>query len=787
MRQPTDEARSLEVPLSGSTSAASSGRSQPSRFTQAANAIGTFAGRMPLRSKFWLSLALVIVVMTAGTLLALRQSLQTQAQHQVEQEARNALLTFQLMTQQQRAALVRKAELLATLALLREGDVTTLRDISQDPWQSDDCDLFALVDATGHVTSLQARSPQLSPEAANKAIASLLRTPEPREWLDSGSRLYQVVTEPYYRDPPFNTVVLGKAVVGREIDANTAKNLARILSTEVLFQGAGTTVSSFFPFQEREVSKQLQLELPSKEVHLGKQRFFASVLALESGGLSFVVLKSADDAFAALARFNHLLLGLGLVAVVAGGALVFLISHTFTQPLATLVEGVHALEQGNFSYPLAPVGNDEVARVTRAFESMRGTLQRNEVQREQLEGQLRQSQKMDALGRLAGGVAHDFNNLLTVIKGHSDLVLEHVEPADPIRGSCEQIRRVSDRAAALTRQLLAFSRCQMLQPKVLDLNELIIEMGKLLRRLLREDIEYNLRLGESLARVHADPGQIEQVLLNLTVNAADAMPSGGTLTIETQNIHVDDGHARSRPGLASGDFVMLSITDSGHGMTPDLRARIFEPFFTTKEEGKGTGLGLATVYGIVKQSSGYIDVQSAPGEGTRFDIYLPQVRGQVEAAAVEQRSNGALRRRGTVLVVEDQDDVRALTCEFLKSAGYQVLTAADGAEALAVGERCGKSIRVLVTDVVMPRMSGTEVARKLQDLLPDLKVVYTSGYLDEFVADQGGFAGNSFLQKPFSRDALLREVDTLLSGKAPDKTLGKAADKTDRALLQGVH
>jgi len=324
----------------------------------------------------------------------------------------------------------------------------------------------------------------------------------------------------------------------------------------------------------------------------------------------------------------------------------------------------------------------------------------------------------------------------------------------------------------------------MLQPKVLDLNELIIEMGKLLRRLLREDIEYKLRLGESLAHVHADPGQIEQVLLNLTVNAADAMPAGGTLTIETQNIHVDDGYARSHPGMASGDFVVLSITDSGHGMTPDLKARIFEPFFTTKEKGKGTGLGLATVYGIVKQSSGYIDVESTPGEGTRFDIYLPQARGQIEAAAAEHKANGAKRGRGTVLVVEDQDDVRALTCEFLKSAGYQVLTAADGAEALAVGERFGKSIRILVTDVVMPRMSGTEVAHKLQELLPELKVVYTSGYMDEFAEDNPGFEGASFLQKPFSRDALLREVHTLLSGKAPDQTIAK----TDRStLLHGVH
>jgi len=770
MRNSWDESRFRDEqgPPSASSRPALHRRSVSRLLRLATDTILPFNSRVKLRTKFLLSLALVTVALMAGTLLSVRQSLQAQAQRQLAQDAQKALLTFQVMAQQQRSVLSHKAELLAALAFMRGGNATALRDAIEDPWQSDECELFALVDADGRITALQTRVPDLSATAANQTIGTFLRSSATREWWASSTGLYQIVVKPYYQDPPHNTVLLGRAVVGREINAAKAKDLARILSGEVLFRHpTNATVSSVLPFQEDELARQLHADSAAQEVHLGQKRFFASSLQLEPGGLRFVVLKSRDEALAALARLNRLLLAFGLVAVLAGSLLIYLISDTFTRPLASLVAGVRALEQGDFSYPLAPIGNDEVAQVTRAFDSMRHTLERNEAQRAQLEEQLRQSQKMDALGRLAGGVAHDFNNLLTVIKGHSDLVLERIEPSDPIRGSCEQIRKVSDRAASLTRQLLAFSRRQMLQPRVLDLNELIIEMGKLLRRLLREDIEYNIRLGESLARVHADPGQIEQVLLNLTVNAADAMPAGGTLTIETQNIHVDESHAKDRVALAVGHYVRLMVTDSGHGMTEEIKARIFEPFFTTKVEGKGTGLGLATVYGIVKQSSGFIYVDSEPNHGTRFEIYLPQVRAELEPAVAETNSQSARRGRGTVLVVEDQDDVRALTCEFLKSAGYKVLTAADGVEALAIAERCGASIRVLLTDIVMPRMRGPEVARCLRDLLPGLKVVYTSGYIEESAEDAKALEGAPFLQKPFSRDALLRAIEAVLSGSPP--------------------
>ena len=728
-----------------------------------------FAEQMKLRSKFLLSLILVIATMTCGTLLAVRQSMQAQVQRQMEEDARNSILTFQVMQQQRRLVLSRKAELLATLAYMRNGEPTVIRDVSQDPWQSEECDLFALVDNKGKITALQTRLSDFPADVSNESIRELVRDAGSQDWWVNQKRIYQVVVKRFYKDPPMNSISLGAVIVGREIDPAKAKDLGKVLSSEVVFLYRGDTlVSSLAAADEQQVTQLLKGGSVPQEVELGNKHFYTGSLDLLPGShpsVGFAVLKSDEEALASLASLNHLLVGLGLIVVLAGVMLVYLISDTFTKPLGSLVEGVRALEEGNFSYPLAAAGGDELGQVTRAFESMRSTLERNQEQRAQLEEQLRQAQKMDALGRLAGGVAHDFNNLLTVIKGNTDLALERIHPTDSVRGNCEQIRRVADRAALLTRQLLAFSRRQMLQPKVLDLNELVVEMGRLLKRLLREDIEYKVQLGESLARVQADPGQMEQVLLNLIVNASDAMPTGGMLTVETENVQVDEKHAQSRPPLAPGDYVMLAVSDTGYGMDDNIKARVFEPFFTTKEPGKGTGLGLATVYGVVKQSSGYIFVDSAPGAGARFEIYLPQVPEKVQTAKVEERAAKLGRGRETVLLVEDEEDVRLLTCEFLRAAGYQVLTAADGEAGLEIGRRFRGDIDILVTDVVMPRMRGPELAKQLKRFLPDLKVVYMSGYTEEFNDGKRFLQGASFLQKPFSRDALLRQVHDALKGK----------------------
>jgi len=389
---------------------------------------------------------------------------------------------------------------------------------------------------------------------------------------------------------------------------------------------------------------------------------------------------------------------------------------------------------------------------------------RDVTERVQLEQQLRQAQKMEAVGRLAGGIAHDFNNILTAITGYSDLLLEDLAASDPRREDVQEVRKAADRAAGLTRQLLAFSRQQVLQPQVLDLNALVSELEKMLRRLLGEDVELAARLDPALGRVKADPGQLEQVVMNLAVNSRDAMPSGGKLTIETANVLLDEPYARDHYPGRPGPYVLLAVSDNGVGMSDETQAHLFEPFFTTKEKGKGTGLGLATVYGIVKQSGGFIWVYSEVGHGTAFKIYLPRV-DQPAAAAAGGTAPAAPAARGTetVLLAEDEAPVRAVARQVLERQGYTVLEAPSAEAALDVAERYSGPIHLLLTDVVMPGMSGRDLALRLATLRPEARVIYMSGYTDDAITRHGVLEpGLAFVQKPFAPDALARKVRDVL-------------------------
>ncbi len=381
----------------------------------------------------------------------------------------------------------------------------------------------------------------------------------------------------------------------------------------------------------------------------------------------------------------------------------------------------------------------------------------------QSEEQFRQSQKMEAIGRMAGGIAHDFNNLLTAITGYSELLLQVPELDGGVRGNLEEIRKAAGRAAGLTHQLLAFSRRQVLRPVVLDLNMLVANIHKMLRRVIGEDIELVTVLGTELGRIKADPGQLEQVVMNLVVNARDAMPIGGTLTIETANKELDEEYARTHVPTRPGSYVMLAITDTGVGMNSNTLARIFEPFFTTKEQGKGTGLGLSTVYGIIKQSDGFIWAYSEPERGTSFKVYLPRVEGEaVVPAETIERPMELPHGTETVLLVEDEESVRNLVRTILQEFGYTVLEASHGGEALRVAIRHEGPIHVMLTDVVMPLMSGRQLTDKLAPLRPEMKVIYMSGYMDHTVVHAGILEpGTVFLQKPFTPVVLaqkLREV-----------------------------
>jgi PAS domain S-box-containing protein len=387
-----------------------------------------------------------------------------------------------------------------------------------------------------------------------------------------------------------------------------------------------------------------------------------------------------------------------------------------------------------------------------------------EQQSEKLAQQLQQAMKMEAVGLLAGGVAHDFNNLLTGIGGYVDLIISDLNPGDPILSDLNEIKRATQSATTLTSQLLAFSRKQLIEPKVLNLNKLISNLQKMLQRLIGEDIELSTKMFENLTSVRIDPGQFEQILVNLVVNARDAMPGGGKLTIETANINIDEDYCAVHPYVKTGRHVMLAVSDTGCGMSDEVKARLYEPFFTTKQKGRGTGLGLATTYGVVKQSGGSIEVYSEPGEGTTFKIYLPAIEGVLQQLEIEEpASPSVLKGEETILLVEDEKIVRELAAKILKRLDYNILSASNGVEALEIAQNYHGVINLLITDVVMPGMNGRQLADRLIQVRPNIKVLFTSGYTENTIAHHGIIDENlSFIGKPYSSHDLAKKIRRLL-------------------------
>jgi nitrogen-specific signal transduction histidine kinase/CheY-like chemotaxis protein len=386
------------------------------------------------------------------------------------------------------------------------------------------------------------------------------------------------------------------------------------------------------------------------------------------------------------------------------------------------------------------------------------------TERRNLEEQFRQSQKMDAVGRLAGGIAHDFNNLLTVIRLNTEIILEGFDPTDPRSEDVRQIKSAAERASTLTRQLLAFSRKQILQPRVLDMNAVVGNVEPMLRRLIGDDVTIVSNCG-ARGYVVADPGQLDQILMNLVVNARDAMPQGGRITIETRNIDLDENYSSEHAPVVPGRYIMLAVGDTGVGMTQDTREHAFDPFFTTKEAGKGTGLGLATVYGIVKQSGGYVWIYSEPGHGTTLKLYFPEVSSAAAFTTTDNRAASKEVKRGseTILLVEDEAAVRGLTSRILEKQGYRVIAAQHGREAMDIASREEGPIDLVLTDVVMPGMNGRGLVERLTGIRPGIKSLYMSGYTDDDIIRRGFIeASKSFLQKPFTSDGLLQTVRKVL-------------------------
>jgi PAS domain S-box-containing protein len=423
------------------------------------------------------------------------------------------------------------------------------------------------------------------------------------------------------------------------------------------------------------------------------------------------------------------------------------------------VRGDGRLVSVDCSYSVVQVGSGHVVMV----------IARDVTERDRLQQQLAQAQKMEAVGRLAGGVAHDFNNLLTVISGYSELVQDRLGSDAATRALVAEIGKAGERAAALTRQLLTFSRQQVIAPQILDVNAVVADTGKMLRRLIGEDIELTTSLDPALGRVKADPGQIGQVILNLAVNARDAMPKGGKLTIETQNSELDESYSRLHPDARPGRYVLLGVSDTGSGMDTATMARIFEPFFTTKGPGKGTGLGLATVYGIVKQGGGHVAAYSEVGRGTTFKVYLPRIEGRSLTSGSHPGLIKHVAGTETILLVEDEEAVRTLAALALRLSGYTILEADGVEDALRILEKHTGPLQLLVTDVVMPGVGGRVLADRLTERRPHLKVLYLSGYTDDAIVRHGVLEAEAhFLQKPFTGTALARKVREVLDGPFPE-------------------
>jgi signal transduction histidine kinase len=726
-----------------------------------------------LRSKILLAMLGISAGVTFGTLAVVRYTMDHRVRESLSQELFRSVGAYRTLQKQRENGWARTATLLAGLPTVRAQvatqDPATMQDGSVEILKESGADLLILTDRQGKVCALQQQPSgggAIPVDLAQKLLNHSFEKAVSRDWWRAEGRLYQVVLQPVMLDQQDNNSEIGVLIAGHEIDARAARGYSATIGSEVIFRTGDYVISSApdIPKEALPASGAAPSD-QTFEVRVGNEHFLGATQELyhdDGERISLTTLKSFDAATAFLTSLNHLLAAIGLVAILTGILLGYTISRGVTQPLASLVEGVHALERGNYQFPLATESKDEVGVVTSAFNHLRTSLRQGQEDQRVLEERLRQAHKMEAVGRLAGGVAHDFNNLLTIIRGHADLLADRAEN-DWQKKSVDQIQKASNRAVAMTRQLLAFSRMQVLEPRPMDLNVTIAELGKMLPRLIGEHIEYAFEPQSDLHWVLADPGQIEQVLMNLAVNARDAMPHGGKLTVKTSNVEVNEAEASQRPAMIPGSYAKITVTDTGCGMDEETKTHIFEPFYSTKEAGKGTGLGLATAYGIVKQSRGFIWVETELGRGTTFEIFLPRTTERPGSQPEGDAMPGLKRGTETVLIAEDEDGVRDLAHQFLKRAGYKVLEARDGAEAIAISERYTSPIHLLLSDVVMPRMSGKELAETLMEARPTLKVVLMSGYSD---FHQEGRAGGKFasMTKPFSLTSLLDKVDEVLHG-----------------------
>jgi signal transduction histidine kinase/CheY-like chemotaxis protein len=709
-----------------------------------------------LRTKLLVCMFSIVFLLTSAVLFLVQARMKAQVRSDLTENVRQQSRVYAEVERSRQEQSRQSAEMIAeqpTLkALMSTNHRPTVQDASGSILLTSRADLLILENPRAELLALHTRYSDVTAAMAEP----LLKTSSGEEdWWFIEGHLYNVNFVPIVAGNGLEERVLGRMALGREIKNDSILGNGAYGRSEFIFERRGGVLlsslsSELWAEAEATLGHNGQEFIGELEIDIHGERYVAGFVELPGDHpVRLYCLQSYDRATSFLQALNRMLLILGAVAVLAGACVAFLLSRQITRPIERLVAGTRQLQKGNFEFQLPIQGKDEVAHLGRAFAEMRDSLQKSR------EGMLR-SARLEAVGRLAGGVAHDFNNLIMIIKGYSEMLLDSATPDS--RPQIEEIKRAGDRASALTRQLLAFSRKQILEPQILDPNQIVKNVVKMLQVLIGEDIELVTSLSTGIGRVQADPGQVEQVVMNLAVNARDAMPTGGKLIVETQPTELDDCYAAAHPDVTPGPYVLVAVTDTGCGMSKDTLEHIFEPFFTTKDPGKGTGLGLATVYGIVKQSRAHITVYSELDKGTTFKIYFPSL----DKAIPLSRSlpfAAAPKGEGTVLLVEDEPALRVLAAESLRKLGYNVLQAANGLEALAVADGYIGHIGIVVTDVVMPRLGGPELVARLREKRDGFSVIFMSGYTEVAALENSKIGRDAvLLNKPFSTEVLARKI-----------------------------
>jgi len=737
-----------------------------------------------LRNKLFVSMALVSALLTGAALSIVQLRVNAEISGQIAAQVQGSLATFQNLQARSDALAESTAALAATVpsleAAMTTDDALTVSgpvdDISRTLVPGT---ILLVADRSRRVLARYPNRDGLDAASIVRLLNATFASGAGSGWWFADGRLFQVFLRPIYRGDPADGNWVGTLVLGRPIDQTLAEQISRAAGGEVVFAYAGSPVVSTLPEAQQRDFVRLGLAASRQlrnGVELNGERFAADTEALAASpgagvAPTLTVLRSFTPVMAFLHALNRLILLVGLGALLIGAGLVYLIAHAFTRPLSELVTGVGAMEQGDYSSPLHAAGGDEAGQLTAAFARMRSTL--DHTQQRSL-----RAARLEAIGQLAGGVAHDFNNLITVINGFGEMALAKLPPGESCRAYVQQIIKAGDRAAALTRQLLTFSRKHPVPAgaRALALGPVIEPMRRMLTVLMGEAIEIRLDLAADAAAVCIDPTHLEQVVMNFAANAGDAMPDGGQFTISTANLILDGAAPPpAGDGVPNGRYVELAFRDTGTGMDAETQKHIFEPFFTTKATGKGTGLGLATVYGIAKQVDGHLLVESALGQGSCFRLLLPAHESET-TAAVEIASSTPPHPTGgseLILLVEDEDGLRAMAREALREAGYAVIEAANGLEALQLAQETATPIDLVFTDLVMPKMGGRELITALKVWTPALRVLYSSGYMG--VAERlPTERGVDFLSKPYSPQAMLQVIHELLH-PAPGAAASSAA------------